>query len=192
LSTTEAAGENCTLRYQLKGDLAAAALETAPDGNSLPTDLVHRVVKWEVARFQESQMCSLWHRWAAADRCGAFVAAQDMADWLGPVDQRDAGGSTPLDCAISSNSSMIAEELMKAACSPRKPYLIEHRSATMVKLLEKHRPKDAMASTRHAVSATNVFKAARESDMRALEVYKLDGASFGQLCPDGKTAFFRW
>jgi hypothetical protein len=68
-------------------------------------------------------------------------------------------------------------------------FLIEHRSATMVKLLEKHRPKDAMASTRHAVSATNVFKASRESDMKALEVYKLDGANFGQLCPDGKTAF---
>ena len=189
LSTMETAGKNCPLRFQLAGDLAAAALEVAPDGTSLPAELVRRVVEWEATHFPEHS--SLLHRWAAADQAGAFATVQDMPSLraiVGQMDQLDEVGRTPLDCAIKSNSSNFAKELMDAGCSVRKPYLTEHRSVKMGEVLRMHRPEDPWARTRATLSAgTNLFTSAKRGNLATLEVYELEGADFSQVGADGKT-----
>ena len=54
----------CTIRRPLHGDLAAAALEKPAWGESLPTDLTQRIVKFESAHLSGA---SLLHCWAARD-----------------------------------------------------------------------------------------------------------------------------
>jgi len=108
----------------LNGDLAAAALEKPAWGESLSTDLVRRVVKFEA---QHLSGRSLVHCWATADRSEAFIAASQMglSDVVDATNARDENGSTPLDCALRVGSGGIAKKLIDAGCQPTMPYIIE-------------------------------------------------------------------
>ena len=89
----------CTIRRPLHGDLAAAALEKPAWGESLPTDLIQRIVKFESAHLSGAK---LLHCWATRDRAEAFVAASRMGldDLMPFIHERDGNGCTPLDCAL--------------------------------------------------------------------------------------------
>ena len=114
----------CKLRWPLNGDLAAAALEKPAWGESLSTDLVRRVVKFEA---QHLSGRSLVHCWATTDRSEALIAASQMGldDVVDATNARDENESTPLDCALRVGSSGVAKKLIDAGCQPTMPYIIE-------------------------------------------------------------------
>ena len=89
----------CTIRRPLHGDLAAAALEKPAWGESLPTDLIQRIVKFESAHLRGAK---LLHAGPQETVLRSFVAASRMglADLMASIHERDGNGCTPLDCAL--------------------------------------------------------------------------------------------
>eukprot|EP00746_Dinoflagellata_sp_MGD_P122246 gnl/MRDRNA2_/MRDRNA2_57183_c0_seq1.p1 gnl/MRDRNA2_/MRDRNA2_57183_c0~~gnl/MRDRNA2_/MRDRNA2_57183_c0_seq1.p1 ORF type:complete len:644 (-),score=124.53 gnl/MRDRNA2_/MRDRNA2_57183_c0_seq1:39-1829(-) len=173
--------------YEPTGDLAAAALETAFDGKSLPYESACRLVLWEAKHVSETS--SLLHLWGAHDRCQAFSAASEMQlhDVVDAIGKKDGSGLTPLDCAIRANSCCIAEELLKLGCRPSKPYLVEERTPKLTKILEEHCPSCVFARKKARLEGKNIYKAAATGDLTTIETFHLSGYNVFQEDQDHRT-----
>ena len=115
----------------------------------LSADIIKRVVRWEASHLPEG--CTLLHSWALVDNAAAFEAAKEMGlqDVIGSCDTKDSDAMTPLDIAINSNSTSIAQALLNA---DRK------KDRQMQCMLEKHCPNDPMARSSNTVEGTNLYK----------------------------------
>ena len=110
---------NASLYTPLDGDLAAAALEPAPDGTSITEEVAQRVFDWEKRNLEVDNR--LVHLWAATDRSEALKAAisRQLENEVGEISLEDGVGMAPLDHALKNSSTGVAEYLWKAALNPR-------------------------------------------------------------------------
>eukprot|EP00746_Dinoflagellata_sp_MGD_P021837 gnl/MRDRNA2_/MRDRNA2_15100_c0_seq1.p1 gnl/MRDRNA2_/MRDRNA2_15100_c0~~gnl/MRDRNA2_/MRDRNA2_15100_c0_seq1.p1 ORF type:complete len:611 (+),score=74.11 gnl/MRDRNA2_/MRDRNA2_15100_c0_seq1:42-1835(+) len=176
----------CTLH----GELTAAALERSPDGRAFfSQDLIWRVAKWEANHLPKTT--SLLSCWAKNDRSEALLRSIEMglSEIVGSVDTKDAGNSTPLDCAIKANSSGITRLLLKNGCHPTKPYLIEECSPQLLGIIQKYCPADTHGRSRMILQGNGhmtAFQAAKFGDLAVIETYYLTGYDFTLKDDDGK------
>eukprot|EP00931_Biecheleriopsis_adriatica_P059730 TRINITY_DN3579_c0_g1_i8.p1 TRINITY_DN3579_c0_g1~~TRINITY_DN3579_c0_g1_i8.p1 ORF type:complete len:1297 (-),score=227.26 TRINITY_DN3579_c0_g1_i8:844-4707(-) len=162
-----------TLRIKLSGDLTASTLERAPNGFSMPEDLVKSVAAWEAGQLNSKQ--SLLHCWASCDRAEAMARRQIVdADIVGEPKQKDSEGRTPLDVAILTNSSGAAELLLKEGQHPTQPFLWEKCCSRMTELLQLHCSDCSLGRSIDACRAWSMFQAAKAGNLYVMQAMWLD------------------